>query len=199
MVHPSGAWLAAGAALALVAVAGCGGSASQSITWPQAPTSAPTETRTHTSPTPTQPAIGLLTGRVTGTDGQPLAGVMITAYDQERHQSTSVFTAADGRYRFHQARPVAHRLRARRIGFAESFRELARPEHRGRRCRLHPAANLGHQLSVASDHTSIRCCTGRHAASRATSIARALTASQIGNFEFRDAERRKSGRTSSTA
>jgi virginiamycin B lyase len=195
MVHRSARRRVAGAvgapvalgrvAFALVAIAGCGGSASQSITWPQAPINTSPPTAAEPTPTPTQPSTGLLTGRVTRTDGQALAGVMITAYDQDRHQSTSVFTAADGRYRFPRLRPVVHRVRARRIGFAESFRESLDLSTAGAVAdfTLQPTADVNAQLPATYFHSLLHWPSLRIQGDFDRTCA---NCHQIGNFEFRE-------------
>jgi cysteine-rich repeat protein len=92
------------------------------------PTAAvPPITVTPTAATPTATAPGaldaLLSGRVTEADGSPLAGVMLTAFDDERYASITVFAGADGRYDFPPLPARTYRLRARRIGWEDSTRE----------------------------------------------------------------------------
>ena len=97
------------AAIGALVIAGCGKDTSVS---PSAtPTAAPT----------VAPTVGprLLQGRVTDGGGAPLSGVMLTAFDADRHESTSVWSGADGRYVFPELRPAVYSLRARRIGFAD--------------------------------------------------------------------------------
>ncbi|MBY0278217.1 DUF4215 domain-containing protein [Candidatus Binatia bacterium] len=62
-----------------------------------------------------------LRGRVTAA-GMPLAAVMITAFDDSRLESVSVFTQDDGRYVFPPLRPGTWRVRARRIGWEDVVR-----------------------------------------------------------------------------
>jgi len=59
-----------------------------------------------------------LRGRVTSS-GTPLAAVMMTAFDDARLESVSVYTQEDGRYAFPALRPGGYRLRARRIGWED--------------------------------------------------------------------------------
>ena len=60
-----------------------------------------------------------LRGHVTATGGGPLPGTMITAFDDGRLESVSVFAQTDGRFVFPRLRPGTYRLRARRIGWAD--------------------------------------------------------------------------------
>lgn len=59
-----------------------------------------------------------LRGRVT-TGGSALPAVMVTAFDDRRLESVSVFTQDDGRFVFPPLRPGTWRLRARRIGWQD--------------------------------------------------------------------------------
>jgi cysteine-rich repeat protein len=63
-----------------------------------------------------------LRGRVTA-GGAPLPAVMVTAFDDARLESVSVFAQDDGSYLFPPLRPGSWRLRARRIGWQDA--ELA--------------------------------------------------------------------------
>lgn len=98
-----------------------------SITPPPAPTASRTATPTDTtvpSLTPTAtPQPPALHGRVTDADGGPLAGVMVTAFDDAHAASVSVFTDVDGRYDFPPLTPGAYRLRARRVGWRDAVVE----------------------------------------------------------------------------
>jgi cysteine-rich repeat protein len=60
----------------------------------------------------------LLRGHVTAA-GQPLAGTMLTAFDDTRLESVSVFAQQDGRFVFPRMRPGPYRLRARLLGWEE--------------------------------------------------------------------------------
>jgi cysteine-rich repeat protein len=51
----------------------------------------------------------------------PLAGAMVTAFDDARFESVSVFTLENGRYVFPPLRPGTWRVRARRLGYADGI------------------------------------------------------------------------------
>src|SRR5262249_49355436 len=55
----------------------------------------------------------LLRGHVTAAGGGPLPGTMLTAFDDGRLESVSVFAQLDGRFVFPRLRPGTYRLRAR--------------------------------------------------------------------------------------
>jgi len=63
----------------------------------------------------------LLRGNVTSavTGGQPLAGTMLTVFDDSRLESVSVFAQENGHFVFPRLRPGTYRLRARLLGWQE--------------------------------------------------------------------------------
>jgi cysteine-rich repeat protein len=63
----------------------------------------------------------LLRGVVTGPGGAPLSGVLLTAFDDTRLESVSVFSQEDGHYVFPRLRPATYRLRARLIGYEDGL------------------------------------------------------------------------------
>ena len=60
----------------------------------------------------------VLRGHVAGA-GQALPGTMLTAFDDTRLESVSVFAQQDGRFVFPRLRPGTYRLRARLLGWQE--------------------------------------------------------------------------------
>jgi cysteine-rich repeat protein len=58
-----------------------------------------------------------LKGKVKGVTGDALVGSMVTAYDDSRLESVSVFVQENGRYAMPPVRPGVYRLRARLIGY----------------------------------------------------------------------------------
>jgi cysteine-rich repeat protein len=60
----------------------------------------------------------LLRGQVTAA-GNPLVGTMLTAFDDTRLESVSVFAQENGRFVFPRMRPGTYRLRARLLGWQE--------------------------------------------------------------------------------
>jgi hypothetical protein len=67
----------------------------------------------------------MLAGRVERVGRAPLAGTMLTAFDDARLETVSVFTQPDGHFAFPLLRPGTYRLRARLIGFADAVRDVA--------------------------------------------------------------------------
>lgn len=65
----------------------------------------------------------LLKGSVAGGGRAPLAGVMLTAYDDGRLESISVFSQEGGRFVFPPLRPGTYRLRARLLGYEDEVRD----------------------------------------------------------------------------
>ncbi len=111
-------------AIALLAVAGCDDDSPPTVSSASVtPTPEATATAAFTATPAATPVADGLRGRVTGDGGVPLPGAMVTAFDDERLESTSVWTDADGRYSFPPLRGIAYRLRARRIGFADGKRD----------------------------------------------------------------------------
>ncbi len=106
----------------------------------QSPTGTDTEVPATRSPTPTAlasatptaviiatvasatPGPLVIRGRVTDADGAPLAGAMVTAFDDDRHYSVTVVAGADGRYDFPLLARRVYNLRAQRIGWDEERR-----------------------------------------------------------------------------
>ncbi len=61
----------------------------------------------------------LLRGHVSTAARRPLPGTMLTAFDDSRLESVSVFAQEDGRFVFPRLRPGTYRLRARLLGWQE--------------------------------------------------------------------------------
>src|SRR5438093_539266 len=61
----------------------------------------------------------LLHGHVSTAARRPLPGTMLTAFDDSRLESVSVFAQEDGRFVFPRLRPGTYRLRARLLGWQE--------------------------------------------------------------------------------
>jgi len=61
----------------------------------------------------------LLRGHVADAAGNPLAGTMLTAFDDARIESVSVFAQEDGHFVFPRLRPGTYRLRARLLGWQQ--------------------------------------------------------------------------------
>jgi cysteine-rich repeat protein len=67
----------------------------------------------------------MLAGRVERVGRAPLAGAMLTAIDDARLETVSVFAQEDGHFAFPLLRPGQYRLRARLIGFGDVVRDVA--------------------------------------------------------------------------
>lgn len=61
-----------------------------------------------------------ISGKVTDADGNPLRGVIITAFDEALSRNLSVYTQEDGTYNLGGLNPSAHTLRARQIGLEDN-------------------------------------------------------------------------------
>lgn len=94
----------------------------------------------------------VLRGRVQTGPHRRLAGAMLTAFDDARLESVSVFSQADGRYVFPRLRPGSYRLRARLVGYEDVVREgvtLAPGEPATEVFKLTPAADTNSQLPAS--------------------------------------------------
>ena len=57
-----------------------------------------------------------ITGKVTDSSGKAMEGVMVSAYDAERRQSTSVFSQENGSFSIDGLREIEFKVRARVMG-----------------------------------------------------------------------------------
>jgi streptogramin lyase len=58
-------------------------------------------------------------GAVVGTDGDPVSGALVTLTHLDKRRSTTVYSVADGSFRFPVLEAGSYRLRVRRYGFEE--------------------------------------------------------------------------------
>ena len=108
-------------------------------------TAVPTETASPRATATPDPEI--LRGEVTDAAGAPLVGVMVTAYDDARFASVSVFSGADGRFEFPRLDPGGYRLRAHRIGWQDAaLQEVQVPAAGALIFALQPTTDLNAQL-----------------------------------------------------
>jgi cysteine-rich repeat protein len=94
----------------------------------------------------------LLAGTVSG-GGTPLSGVMLTAYDDSRLESVSVFSQDGGRFTFPRLRPGSYRLRARLVGWDDAWQTpltLVRGRLTQASFALQPAADTNDQLPASA-------------------------------------------------
>lgn len=126
-----------------------------------------------------------LSGSVTDAQLRPLSGVSITASDAAQHRAVSVFTAADGTFRFPSLPPAAYQLRVKRIGYMDGSLDLA--AQRGPATAsftLATVADITDQLP-ASYFLSIIHWPSKHI--QGDFVRTCANCHQIGNFEFREA------------
>jgi len=71
----------------------------------------------------TKPANGRISGKVTDLNGQPLGGVMVSAFQDSRREITSVFSQPDGRFELTALPDAPARLRARGPGRVDQWIE----------------------------------------------------------------------------
>lgn len=64
-----------------------------------------------------------ISGTVTNADGKAMGGVMVSAFDGDRRQSTSVFSQADGSFTIDGLREADYRVRARLMGQRDKWIE----------------------------------------------------------------------------
>ena len=64
-----------------------------------------------------------ITGEVTDSSGKPMGGVMVSAHDLERRQSTSVFSQEDGSFSIDGLREIEFKVRARLMGQLDVWKE----------------------------------------------------------------------------
>ncbi len=66
---------------------------------------------------------GTISGKVTDDAGKAMEGVMVSAFDEDRQQSTSVFSQADGSFTIDGLRDATFNLRARLMGQLDEWQE----------------------------------------------------------------------------
>ncbi|MCH2364629.1 MAG: carboxypeptidase-like regulatory domain-containing protein [Planctomycetes bacterium] len=64
---------------------------------------------------------GSISGKVNGSSGKPLGGVMLSAFDKGHRKFVSVFSRPDGSFRIDGLRDVKHDVRARLMGFDDDW------------------------------------------------------------------------------
>ena len=91
-------------------------------------------------------------GRVTDAKGGAMAGVMVTAYDEEQQIHVSVFTAADGKFEMEGLRKTTHQVRMRRPGQLDEWVDDVKPGSGALAVKMEPARgeDLQMQRTAAS-------------------------------------------------
>jgi virginiamycin B lyase len=94
----------------------------------------------------------LLSGQVERADHGPLAGAMVTLFDDVRLETVSVFAQEDGHYAFPLVRPGLYRLRARLVGYDDVIDTgvFLHAEPVTRDFTLTPTANTNEQLPASA-------------------------------------------------
>ena len=64
-----------------------------------------------------------INGKVVDASGKAMEGVTVSAFDEERRQSVSVFSQADGSFAIDGLRDVAFNVRARLMGQLDAWQE----------------------------------------------------------------------------
>ena len=140
-----------------------------------------------------------LAGRVSDGNGADLSGVMITAYDEQRFMSVSVFSAGDGTL------SVSRRWRPGAIACARAASASVRASTTTWRCQPRCDRSISLCARPPTFSTSCRrrtfipCCTGPRRACRGTLRAPAPTAIRSAIIVGASRAARPSGRSSSTA
>ena len=91
-------------------------------------------------------------GKAFDADGKPLAGVMITAFDEDREMNTSVFSQADGSFELTGLRDAEFQVRARLPGNLDEWYDDVKPGRGVVSVKLHPAT--GEELQLQRTGTS---------------------------------------------
>ncbi|MCZ6772917.1 MAG: carboxypeptidase-like regulatory domain-containing protein, partial [Proteobacteria bacterium] len=65
----------------------------------------------------------MINGKVVDASGKAMEGVTISAFDEERQQSISVFSQADGSFEIDGLRDVKLKVRARLMGQLDEWQE----------------------------------------------------------------------------
>jgi len=91
-------------------------------------------------------------GRVTDAKGGAMAGVMVTAYDEEQQIHVSVFTAADGKFELEGLGKTTHQVRMRRPGQLDEWVDDVKPGSGALAVKMEPARgeDLQMQRTAAS-------------------------------------------------
>ena len=92
-------------------------------------------------------------GQVTDEKGGPLAGVMVTAYDEEKEMHTSVFTAADGKFDLKELRKTTHQVRMRQPGQLDEWVDDVEPGSDALAVKMEPAKGEDLQMQRTADST----------------------------------------------
>ncbi len=148
-----------------------------------APTLTPPATAT-ASPSAT-PTPNALAGQVTDSGGQPLAGAMVTAFDDAAAGSVSVFADARGYYAFPTLPGGTYRVRAKRIGWEEATRDAVALPAGGAATvdfALAPTDDLASQLPASYFHDLLQWPTQRIKGDFSRACA---NCHQIGDHRFR--------------
>ncbi len=128
-----------------------------------------------------------LKGRVSGPNGTRLSGAMLTAFDDSRLETVSVFVQENGRYAFPPLRAGSYRLRARLIGHEEGWRipvSLTAGKTRKEDFVLAPAFDTNIQLP-ATHYFSLLLDKWSSPTSRGDFTLSCGNCHQIGDYRFR--------------
>ncbi len=93
-----------------------------------------------------------ISGRVTNQDGKPMEGVMLSAFDDSRRQSTSVFSQKDGSFRIDGLRDMDYKVRVRLMGQLDQWHKDVKIGTENIAIKMKPAS--GEALEVQRPATS---------------------------------------------
>ncbi|MFP6873195.1 MAG: carboxypeptidase-like regulatory domain-containing protein, partial [Verrucomicrobiales bacterium] len=100
----------------------------------------------------TQANANTIRGKVASASGKVMAGVMVSAFDEERRQSTSVFSQADGTFKIDGLRETRFKVRARLMGQLDHWRDAVSPDAGSLSISMQPAT--GEKLEEQRPATS---------------------------------------------
>ena len=66
----------------------------------------------------------VISGRIVNAEGKAMEGVMVSAFDEDRRQSTSVFSQANGSFEIDGLRDIDYQLRVRLMGYRDRTAEV---------------------------------------------------------------------------
>jgi streptogramin lyase len=87
-----------------------------------------------------------ISGTIADAAGKPISGATVTLFDGALEKSISVYSQSDGKFGFGDLAPRTYRLRARLLGFEDTWTDLAAGNNEAVRLTLEPAAGIDLQL-----------------------------------------------------
>jgi len=94
---------------------------------------------------------GSISGKVTDASGKAMGGVMVSAFDEEREVSSSVFTKPDGTYKIEELRDVEYQVRGRLLGQLDAWHEDVETGATGIALKMEPAEGEDLEMQRTAD------------------------------------------------